>query len=170
MGEGCRTCASPQREEIDRELVRGEFSFRVLAERFGVTKDTLYRHKSDHLTPAMVKVIRQERAMESARGAVTLTEERLESLLARADRLLDKAEDKNALVAAAALMREARQVMVDLGKMRGDVDESPGIVVNLLSSPEIQTLLSRLLDALAPFPEARVAVAAAIDVQSELVA
>jgi len=62
-------------------------------------------------------------------------------------------------LALKAIDRIHRQVELQ-AKLLGDLDERP--VVNVLVTPEWQQLRGQLVAALAPFPEARVAVAAVL--------
>ena len=65
-----------------------------------------------------------------------------------------------------AAAREFRSSLELLAKLTGELDERPTTVVNVLSSPEVAGLITALLGALAPFPDARVAAAAVLDVPS----
>ena len=62
-------------------------------------------------------------------------------------------------LALKAIDRIHRQVELQ-AKLLGDLDERP--VVNVLVTPEWQQLRGQIVAALAPFPEARVAVAAVL--------
>jgi len=62
-------------------------------------------------------------------------------------------------LALKAIDRICRQIELQ-AKLLGDLDERP--VVNVLLSPEWLVLRGQLVAALAPFPEARVAVAAVV--------
>lgn len=51
-GAVCRVCGGPDRSEIDAQLSRGG-SVTQLAQQFGLSRDSLYRHLKFHLRPAM---------------------------------------------------------------------------------------------------------------------
>src|SRR5215208_1805774 len=54
MTRVCTVCAHPQREAIDRALIGGE-PYRDIARREKISKDALYRHKSEHLPAHLTK-------------------------------------------------------------------------------------------------------------------
>ena len=54
MPRSCTICQHEQREEIERALLTGE-PFRKIAERSGTSVTSLHRHKTEHLTPSLVK-------------------------------------------------------------------------------------------------------------------
>lgn len=159
MAQQCLTCAHPEIEAINIDLASGKPSPEV-AERYGVSVDSLKRHRNGHLTPALIRVAGERRNEASAVPA----HERLEALYDRASALLSQAEAKGSVMGGAAVLRELRQIVETLAKLSGELDERPTVTVNLLSTPEVVEFMTRLLAALEPFPEARVAAAAVIDV------
>jgi len=60
---------------------------------------------------------------------------------------------------ALAVLKELRSLLELLGKASGELNERPQVTINLQTSEEWLQMRSALLDALLPFPEARVAVA-----------
>ena len=102
MARPCTVCTSLDRDAIDLELT-GSATLASIAAKHGVTTDSLRRHKARHVTPALVAVARRRL---SEAGAVTAYQ-RLEELVLRANRLLDRAERKGALVAGTQNPRPA---------------------------------------------------------------
>ena len=75
------------------------------------------------------------------------------------------AEDRRHLVAAAGLAKELRGCLELLARLNHELDERPvTVALNVLSSPEFARAVNRMVEALAPYPEARLAAAEALDV------
>lgn len=97
MPRSCTVCTHPDREEIDRELVGGEASFRNIAERFSVSVAALHRHKADHVPEAL----RRARASQEQDDAIDVMAElkrcfeRVNLLFDACDRWLRDPADPN---------------------------------------------------------------------------
>ena len=164
----CSCCTHAQREAIDAALVNRD-SLRDIAGRFTVSKSAVERHKAEHLPSVMVK---SEQAKEVTRaddliGHLKEITARTERLYQIADGIIGKAaktEDwRTALMAvreASNANREARANLELLGELLGELNRNP--TVNILVAPEFVRIQTVLLHALMPYPEARVAVAAAL--------
>lgn len=65
MPRQCSICSHPDRTAIDKEIVAGT-AFRVIAQRFAVSSDSLQRHKVGHLADLLTRaaVVEQERGVE----------------------------------------------------------------------------------------------------------
>jgi hypothetical protein len=148
----CTVCTHPERPAIDAALVDGA-AYRGVAETYGVSKDAVFRHRSDHL-PAMLV---QAKAAEDAAQADTLLSQ-LQQLQVDARRIGAKAEAAADYRAALAGVRELVRIVELTAKLVGELDERPQI--NVLSAPEWLLVRSALLETLHPYPEARQAVAA----------
>lgn len=81
----------------------------------------------------------------------------LQALRAKAIDLLEQAERAGDLRTALLGVREARATIELLAEMEGEIDRRPQ--VNVLVAQEWLSLRSALFEALAPYPEARTAVA-----------
>ena len=81
----CKSCRSPQREELDRALIAGE-PLRSLEKRFGMAKTSIARHARRHLTAALAAAA----GRADAHGDELLA--RLGDIESRARRLARKAE------------------------------------------------------------------------------
>jgi hypothetical protein len=75
----------------------------------------------------------------------------------RALDILDRAEETRELRTALSAIREARGNLELLAKLLGELDERP--TVNILVSAEWVPVRAAMMEALDPYPEARVAVA-----------
>ncbi len=153
MPRTCTVCHHDDREPLDAELVMG-IPYRDLASRYGVSISALSRHRRDHVSPALAKVI-AERETAGAESAL----DRLEALHGRVMRLLDAAEGDGRASLMLAAVREARSLVELVARIRGELDERPQVaVVNLQTSDQWLTLRAVLAEALAPYPDAAQAV------------
>ena len=156
MGMPCSVCASPHRHAVDADLVKGE-SARAIGLKFKLGERAIQRHRLAHLSPP-IAAVQAERAEAGARPIVA----RLEAVLAKVECLVEQAEREGSSGVMLAAAREARSGIELLARLSGELDERPQVTVNVLASPEVQALMTTLLAALGPFPEARVAAAEAL--------
>jgi hypothetical protein len=151
----CSICAHPARDAIDTALIDRQ-PFRRIAARFGVAATSLMRHYDDHLPATLVQAAR---AAEITRGG-DLIDRLLEltkvtrSILARAY----KANDDD--LALRAIARAERQLELQ-ARLMGELQDAP--VVHITLSAEWVSLQQVIVHALEPYPEARLAVAGALD-------
>jgi len=115
------------------------------------------RHSDNHLPAALVQ---SHQAAEVAQADKVL--DQVLELRDRALGILDTAEEAGNLGAACSAIREARGCLELLGKLAGKLQDGP--TVNVFLSAEWQTVQVAILQALAPHPDARQAVVAALDV------
>ncbi len=151
MPRTCTACAHESRSEIDRGLVAGE-PLRTIADRWSVSKTALIRHRESHLPSALV---RAREAEEVARADVLLSQ--MCGLHDRTLAILSASEDAGELRTALGAIREARGNLELLAKLLGEINDAPRI--NVLISAEWTSIRAAMLDALAPYPDARSAVA-----------
>jgi hypothetical protein len=163
MAARCTICTHVDRAAIDRALVAGTPSLRELAAQHGVSAMALHRHGDVHLPDGLTKA----KDAQLATDADTLLA-RLTALLGSADEQLSlargivgravKAGDlraaSSALAAGNGAIRECRGVLALLLEVEGRIERAPVVNVTLTSEWLV------IMDALGPFPEARIAVAA----------
>jgi hypothetical protein len=142
----CTICTHPEREAIDEALVGG-IAFPALVAEYRVSKDSLSRHKANHL-PA--KLVMAQAAEEVAQADDLLGQMR--ALHARTLAVLEAAETTNQHRTALSAIREARNNLELLAKLLGELDERP--VVNLSISPEWLELRAVIVAALQPHQDA----------------
>jgi hypothetical protein len=153
MAMTCRVCVHGDRERIDAELLRG-VPTRTIGDQYGPSHQSLLRHRqhvAEHVALA-------HDAREIA-GADTLLA-KVADLERQARRLLDKSERQGKLGVSVAALRELRGIVELLARVTGELET--GVVVNVLASPEWSGVQRRLLVALEPFPDAKVAAARAL--------
>ena len=152
MPRKCSICQHPKRDEIDHAIVEG-VPYRVIAHQFHVSKDAVYRHAKNHIP----KQLAQAHAAAEATRADDLLE-RARAYEAKAVALLRKAEAQGDFNTALRGIREARQGLELLARMRGELEAQGNIRVNILELPELRIVLDVIYQALKPYPEAREAV------------
>ena len=145
----CSVCTHADHRGINAALVAGE-PLRDVARQYGVSKDALFRHRSDHI-PAHLATAREA---ETVAADDLLREVR--ALRGKAISLLLQAEAAGDIRTALAGIREARGCLELLAKLLGELDERP--TINVLVAPEWLAVRATLIDALAPYPDARAAV------------
>ncbi|WP_155838708.1 hypothetical protein [Arthrobacter castelli] len=159
----CTVCRHHDRPEIDRQLAGGASNLGT-AEKFGMSKDSVRRHRERHLSAALKAVATRR----ETQGAVKASD-RAEELYSKAQRILEAAEEAGQGQLALGAIKELRATVELLAKLSGELDERPQVnVLNVQSSPEWLAIQGRMLEALAPFPDARVAVAGALEDMGEV--
>jgi hypothetical protein len=155
MPQHCTVCAHPERLAIEREMMALR-PFRDMAGRFGLSKSALFRHHDEHLSAAIVKA---SRIGEIARADDLV--DRIIVLARETQAVLDRAkaaEDDE--LALRAIARAEKQLELQ-GKLLGQIKE--GATVNVTLSVEWLSIRTLIVGALDRFPEARHAVAAALE-------
>jgi len=129
-------------------------SYSSLAKRFGIGRDALRRHKSHLLTPTLV-------ALRHDTGTQGIVAD-LEALRSSALRFLESAEvEGNAQQGLMAIARTL-DVLLVIAKATGELNPEPPVIdyANLPDAVALRVKLARVLEG---FPEARQAVADAMD-------
>lgn len=165
-GPRCTVCAHRERAGIDLALARG-VSCRALAARYRLGSYSVWRHSKNHL-PAQLRAkllagpdldidLDKLRETESQSLLVNLV-----SLRHRLFASLDTAEECGDGNMLSRLAGQLHQNLEITGKLLGDLATGPSSVTNILIQPQYVELRVELTRALAPFPEARQAVAVAL--------
>jgi len=154
MPRACSVCQHEHRDRIDPVLLAGA-SYRAIARQFALSKDAVARHCADHLPETLAKA---QQAADVAHADDLLAEVR--TLQQTALTLLGKAEAAGDLRTALVGVREVRACLELLARLLGELDERPQL--NILITPAFVTVQAAIITALAPYPEARAAVAAAM--------
>jgi hypothetical protein len=148
----CSVCDHPERRAIDKALAIGHLANRAIALRYGLTRMALWRHKDDHLPAQLVKA---QEAID-VRAALDVVQQ-LKAINAASLEVLHQAREqgRGGLVLF-AVDRIQKQIELQ-AKLLGELDDRP--TINLTVAPEWLLVRAALLEALSPYPEARVAVA-----------
>lgn len=151
MARVCTICRHPQREAIDRALIAGE-PYRSIAQQFAASADAVLRHKKEHLPEHLSKA---QEAAEMAQAGDLLGQ--MASLQATTLRILTSAEGAGDSKLMLSAIKEVRANTELLAKLTHQLSDRP--TVNVLVMPEWMALQATLMEALRPYPQARVAVA-----------
>lgn len=155
MARHCTICEHPERVEIDSQIIEGK-SFRNITEHFSISLGALHRHKSDHIDENLAKA---KEAQEVTQADNLLDQVR--DLQKKALSILSKAEAEKDYRAATGAIREARGCLELLARLLGGLKE--GQTVNILIAPEWLSLRNVILEALEPYPQARISVSTALE-------
>jgi transposase-like protein len=158
----CSCCKHRENTSIDLGLSRG-VSVLALSRRYGVTTDSLYRHRKLHLSPQLRAKLLQGPDTEIDLDKLRETESQslLANLVALRRRLFASFDYAEEMGDTHLLTRVSSQIHTNLeitGKLIGDLGVA-GSTTNILVLPTYVEMRVELVRALAPFPEARVAVA-----------
>jgi len=166
-----RRCSIREHTECEaiNEAIINNGPLRTTADRYGVSKTALIRHKQNHIPDLLAKAagIRDGKEMILAEAAAELVQAREDKEQAQADSLLrlvkqlitdtrgiyERAEGAGDLRTALQAIREARGNFELLGKLIGEIQE--GVNLNFYASPDWAKLKALILLALEPYPEAK---------------
>lgn len=176
MSKRCSICRHPALAEIEAAIAQGE-SLRRIGERFGVSKTTLIRHR-EHAHIEVDRRTDSTRTTYPPGGAALLDELKHAKLEDVAD-LKRYLEALNSVIlevlresflagrAGTALhaARELRQSLELLAELLNALNRSHSstVQVALVESPEWIKVRGAIAQALQPYPEARRALAAALE-------
>ena len=151
MPRPCTVCSHPEREVIDQALVDGD-SARKVAAKYRVSDDAVTRHRNSHL-PATLAKAQEAKEVTQADGLL----DRLLGLTKEtADILREAREGGDNELALKAIARAEKQIELQ-AKLLGELKD--GHTVNILVTPEWHRVRAVLVETLAPYPQARAAVA-----------
>lgn len=144
----CSVCPHPKRGAIDRELVAG-IAVRAMARKYGIGRDALMRHKANHITPALERVV-QRREDREAVGLL----DKLANLIERTETMLEQPERSGNVAQFAMLLRELRALHELMGRASGELKpDGPQTVINVMQLPETTRMIQILREVFADQPE-----------------
>lgn len=168
MARKCNVCEHPDRATIELG-VANRISYEVLAKRHGLHKDSIQRHRSNHMPPhIMAALLTRGRAIDLDLEAMRESESEgllsnLVVMRAKLYKALDAAEDSGDLAATAQIASRMLKTLELTARLLGDIQASTKVTNNILVLPEYHGLRVSLIKALQPFPEARQAVIGALE-------
>jgi hypothetical protein len=166
----CTVCSHPDRALIEQTRIAGA-SLDNIATRYNVSRDAIWRHmgrhvsddqRADYLAGIPMKEVAEKAATEGV--SVLQYFSIIRATLMTQFQLAASVNDKNATAILAGRLTE---VLREIGRITGELGSMAANSItinnlNVLNSPVFATLQANLLHALAPFPEARAAVVAAL--------
>lgn len=163
----CTICKHMERSRIEHLMAAGA-SKRSIAERFNVSSDAAFRHFRNHVSPAMkaasiAKALRPgvelEQLVEEESGALFQHLQNIRGKLYHAFDASVEAGDRTASALLAGRLMENLRFLSELtGRLQKYATPTHVTNVNIQTSPQFLNMQARLIQALAPFPEARRAV------------
>lgn len=152
MVQVCTVCTHPDKAQIDKALISGESCPKIAARYSTLGRMALQRHKDNHLPAALRVAAEQENpghAIDVVKQLKAINQASLQVLQeARAMRDHD--------IQLKAIDRLHKQIELQ-AKLLGELDDRSQ--VNILVNPQWVSIRAQVLDALVPYPEARIAVA-----------
>jgi hypothetical protein len=141
----CTTCLSSSREAVERALLDGEPVVHV-AERYGLARTSLRRHRDRHLAPSLSRAIERREDVNADRLVSWLSDLHAKALVG-----METAKRRGDLQSFRALLREDRETCGLLARLAGilgadgatvnvSVDARRAEVYSTLSEGELRAL------------------------------
>jgi hypothetical protein len=154
MSRTCTICTNEQRATIEAAIVAGT-PYRDIALQFSVGHMSVARHADGHIAEAISQA---QEAKDEAQALDVVKQ--LKVINSVTLNILKEARTaKESTLALQAIDRVHKQLELQ-AKLLGNLDERP--VINVLLTPEWVTIRQAITSALAPYGEAREAVALAL--------
>jgi len=154
-GKKCSVCQHPDVQLINERMLTG-VSIRKIAEEFNLGRESVQRHRHNHLPHELVK----SKKMAELNAADSLIE-RIENLYAQAIRVMELAERDGKYAPAVSAIQQARSSLELLAKISGEL--KTGTTINLTYSPQWVQLRTVLVDTLHDYPEVQTKVITALE-------
>lgn len=158
-GRPCLVCQHRQRVEIEADIVSGVSSNVVISRKFETSWQSIWRHRTNHMASAAIQAGAQAAAVEEGERGASLLEQ-AQALARDARGILDGATKDGQRETALKAIREVSRLIELQGKLLGTIDTST--TVNVLMAPVLIELQQVIMQALAPFADARQAVVLAL--------
>jgi hypothetical protein len=154
MARPCAICSHPERAEIDRALVVDGETYRNIAKRWGMSAAAAFRHRAEHIAEQVAKAAQAAEAGD-VRQALDVIQQLKAANGVTLEVLQQARTGHDGRLALLAVDRVMKQCELQ-AKLLGELDERP--VINIWLDPAWQTIERTLVEALAPHPQARLAV------------
>ena len=152
----CKLCAYEGRAEIEQAVATHKLSYTAAGKKVGCSKTAIQRHMDHHVS---IKVMKAANGVE-AREGLDVLEQVLESHKIVWDIVVNAYENGDMRTALSAIDTETRQLKL-AALVSGQLNEAPQ--VNIMLDAQYLELQTFIVQALEPYPEARLALSAALD-------
>jgi len=167
MAQHCQVCVSKDRRRIELLKASGA-SIDELAARFNLHRDAIWRHWTKHVTDEeKAKYLAGPVKVKELLDKANIEDHSVIDYLGIVRTVLvdqfTRAADANAYTAIGNISGRLLECLRDIGKITGEIRQYSLNAttinnVNIFNSPDFANLQAGLIEVLAPFPEARVAV------------
>ena len=155
MGRSCTICSHESRDAIEDAFIAGTPKRRI-ASHYGVSERAVRYHLRKHLPPFSPLP-----GMPSVLLGRTRLLDRIEALQSRTLAILEATEETGEHRTALAAIREARGNLELIGEVTRELNRTP--TLNLSLHPEYIEARTLIVQALAPYPQAKDAVVRALE-------
>jgi hypothetical protein len=178
IAKRCVVCGHPDRVLIEAARVAG-CSLDTIAAKYGISRDCVHRHMKNHVDDAaradyLAGIPMKDLAAKAAEEGVSVLQyfSIIRGILMSQFQLAASVNDRNATATLAGRLTEVLRAIGSISGEMGNMAVNNLTInnVSIMNSPVFATLQANLLQALAPFPDARAAVVMALrqlDQQSE---
>jgi hypothetical protein len=155
MPQRCKVCSHEETDKINEEIINGVPNRRIAAQ-FNLKEQSIRRHKKNCLPEHLIA----SKQIEDLLHADALVE-RISTLLKEAEFLLNELKERGDFRGAVASLGEFRRIVEMLAKLGSELAEKQAI--NIHNDPAWSKIRNVILDALSDHPEAKWAVAIALE-------
>jgi hypothetical protein len=156
MPQTCSICTHSDRLQIEASLIAG-MSLRRIAAQFGTSDASLRRHKQNCIKPAIQAVQAEQQAKQEEQSAWTALSE-MEWMRGEARKIYTDVRGMGDHRTSLSALGELRKQTELYSELTGELDRSTHVELH----QEWVNMREIIFQALAPFPEARIAVAKAL--------
>jgi len=154
MARDCHTCRHPELEAINLMLI-AKRPMREISEKYGLSVSAIHRH-TKHI-PENLSIATRAKEVAAADSVLN----KIIELDQRSDTIYRKAVDADDPGLALKALKELREVTSLYAKLTGEL-QSRTVHNTVVITPEWVSMRSVMLKALEPYPEARMALVAAL--------
>jgi|ERR1700737_4543128 len=165
----CLTCRSEHRAEIERLIARGA-AVHSVATKFGINSGSIYRHWTLHVSPAtkseLIAGVELNKLAETVAAESDSVLRHYTIVRGKLYAYLDAAAEAKDQQSMDRFSGRLHQNFKHVAEITGELQKSPLLVQNnntlTVNTPGAARLISAIVTAVSPFPEARIAVAKAL--------
>jgi len=164
MGLKCSICQNKDRQKIERMRLSGT-SLRKIAEQTGTSIAALHRHfAGGHMEEELIKAQDKKNVFR----ADELLKE-IGKLKDKGYNLLKKAEKEKSYYAAAAFLRELRQILELFARLAGRLKDQQQMNITIMNNPQFIAVQTKILTFLDRYPEVKQAFIKELEVEEAAV-